>query len=418
MNEKHIIIIGGGIIGLTSAYYLNKKGFKVTILDNTEGSDNCSYGNAGFFSPSHFIPLASPGIISQGLKWMLRSDSPFYIKPRLDLDLINWGVKFYKSSTKSKAENAAPILYQLISSSRKLISELLSKENFNISLNEQGMVMYCKTQHALDEEIEVAEMARSFGQQVEVADRDKVKSINPDLDLEVVGGVYFKDDASITPHLFMQQLKTILTERGVNICFNVNIDRIETNHSGKIIKITAGREYFTADEYILAAGAWTGKLLKPLGINLSMQGGKGYSFILPNPKVMPRTCAILTEARVAVTPMQHGLRFAGTMEINGMDLNINKKRVEGIVNSIQNYFPQFGPEDFENIQPWVGLRPCSPDGMPYIGRSSKISNLLVASGHAMLGVSLAPITGVIMSQLISGETPDIDLGLLAVERFN
>jgi D-amino-acid dehydrogenase len=159
-------------------------------------------------------------------------------------------------------------------------------------------------------------------------------------------------------------------------------------------------------------------MMKQLDVKLPMQGGKGYSFVLSSPKVMPKTCSILTEARVAVTPMKHGLRFAGTMEVNGLDLSINPKRVQGIVDSVSQYFPQFTKEDFKDIEPWAGLRPCSPDGMPYIGRPKKYNNLLVATGHAMLGISLGPVTGNIIAQLAVGETPKTDLTLMDVDRYN
>lgn len=417
-KDKHILIIGAGIIGLSSAYYLNKKGFQVTILDDTDGTDNCSYGNAGFFSPSHFIPLASPGIISQGLKWMLRSDSPFYIKPRLNRDLISWGVKFYKSANQEQVNRAAPVLHSLITKSRKLIEDILDDEKFDVGFNDQGMVMYCKTQHALDEESEVAEFATKLGQRVEIVNATEAKNINPGLDIDVVGAVYFKEDASITPHAFIGDLKNRLEENDVKILYNQRVERLVVNKNQKVEKIiTSGNEY-VADDYIVAAGSWTGKILKSIDVRVPMQGGKGYSFVLPNPKVMPRTCAILTEARVAVTPMQHGLRFAGTMEINGLDLNINPKRVQGIVEAIGKYFPQFTQDDFKDIDPWAGLRPCSPDGVPYIGRTKKYNNLLVATGHAMLGVTLGPITGQLMSQLVAGEPTEMDLSLMDVDRFN
>lgn len=418
MEDKHVIIVGAGVIGLCSAYYLNKKGFRVTILDNTDGTDNCSYGNAGFFSPSHLIPLASPGIINQGLRWMMRSDSPFYIKPKLDRDFMSWGLKFHRAATKSKVDTAAPILNELLMNSRQLIEEMLAVESIDAGLSNKGLMIYCKTQHALDEEVKVGELAQKYGQDIEVLSSDQAKEINPGLELDVKGAVLFKNDASITPHIFMTKLKELLLENGVAINHNVQVNKLVIGKSGSVERIVANNEEHVADEYVIATGAWSRDLMKQVDIKLPMQAGKGYSFMLESPKVSLNTCAILNEARVAVTPMKHGLRFAGTMEINGMDLSINKKRVQGMINAISEFFPQLSKEDFENIEPWAGLRPCSPDGLPYMGRTKKYNNLLVASGHAMLGVSLAPVTGKLISQLVANEKTETDLTLLDVERYN
>jgi len=418
MENKHVIIVGAGVIGLCSAYYINKRGVRVTILDNTDGTDNCSYGNAGFFSPSHIVPLASPGIISQGLRWMMRSDSPFYIKPRLDRDLISWGLKFRKAANKAQVEKAAPVLHELLMNSRQLITEILADEGIDAGLNEKGLLMHCKTQHALDEEIEMANLASRYGQETEVLTAKQASSLNPGLDLDVIGAVLFKNDASVTPHLLIDGLKKVLLKNGVSIEYDKHVEKFVTDKSGSIAKIIVNGEERHADEYVLAVGAWSRDMMKQLNVRLPMQAGKGYSFVLPSPKVMPDTCSILTEARVAVTPMKHGLRFAGTMEVNGLDLSINPKRVQGIVDSVSKYFPQFSKDDFKDIEPWAGLRPCSPDGLPYIGRTKKFSNLLVATGHAMLGVSLGPVTGKLISQMVTDEPVEMDMTLLDVDRYN
>ena len=418
MENKHVIIVGAGIIGLCAAYYLNKKGCRVTVLDNTDGTDNCSFGNAGFFSPSHIVPLASPGIIHQGLRWMMRSDSPFYIKPKLDLDLLYWGMKFYKAANKKTVAEAVPVLHKLLMKSRQLIEEILNEGSMDTGLNDRGLMIYCKTQHALDEEIAVAELAQKYGQQIEVLNVDQAKEINPDLQIDIQGAVLFKNDACFTPHIFMLRLKELLIENGVEINHNVQVDKLISKKSNIIEKIVADGKELVADEYLLAAGVWTKNILKQVNLRLPMQPGKGYSFVLPSPKVTLVTSAILHEARVAVTPMKHGLRFSGTMEIDKMDLSINYKRVDGIVNAITKFFPQFTKEDFKDIPTWAGLRPCSPDGLPYIGRTKKYNNLLVATGHAMLGVSLAPVTGKLIAQLVAKEQPQMDLTLLDVDRYN
>lgn len=412
-----IAIVGCGVIGLCSAYYLNKQGFEVTIIDEGDGSDNCSYGNAGYFSPSHMIPLASPGIISQGLKWMTNPESPFYIKPGLNADLALWGWHFYRAANKNRVDQAVPILSQMLTESRSLIEEILADTKINAKFDNKGLLMYCKTQHVLDEEAALAQLARKHGQDVDVLTSTEAEKLNPGFEIDTIGAVHFKNDAWFTPGVFMDQLKVYLARKGVSFIFNNKVTNVENGH-GHIKALITAKGKITADQFVIATGSWTAKFLHQLGVKILLQGGKGYSFVVPNPPVMPKTASILTEARVAVTPMQHGLRFAGTMEVNGLDLSINPRRVLGIQKSIPEYFPQFNQQSFQGLKPWAGLRPCSPDGMPYIGKTKKYDNLIVATGHAMLGISLGPITGLMVSDIAQENTPHLDDTLLQVERYS
>ncbi|MEO9965663.1 MAG: FAD-dependent oxidoreductase [Reichenbachiella sp.] len=412
-----IAIVGSGMIGLCSAYYLNKRGFEVTILDEGDGSDNCSYGNAGYFSPSHLVPLASPGIISQGLKWMTNPESPFYIKPSLNRDLARWGWQFYRASTKSRVKRAVPVLSQMLTESRTLIEEILADTKIKAGFDNKGLLMYCKSQNVLDEEAELANLAKKYGQEVDVLSSAEAEKLNPGFEINTVGAVHFKDDAWFTPHLFMEELKKYLSKQGVTFSYHTRVTNMESGE-GHVKALVTDKGKVEADQFIIAAGSWTAKFLNQQGIKILLQGGKGYSFVVADPPVMPKTASILTEARVAVTPMQHGLRFAGTMEINRLDLSINPRRVKGIQNSIPDYFPQFSEKSFVGLKPWAGLRPCTPDGLPYIGKTRKFDNLIVATGHAMLGISLGPVTGLMVNDLAQENTPHIDDTLLQVERYS
>ena len=407
------------MIGVCSAYYLQKAGHDITIVDAGDGLDNCSFGNAGFFSPSHMIPLASPGIISQGLKWMTNPESPFYIKPSLNADLIKWCWHFYRASNKKTVERAIPLLNQMLTDSRHLIEEILADTKIDPGFGEKGMLMYCKSQHVLNEEAEMAEIARKCGQDVDVLSNAQAEKINPGFKIDTAGAVHFKNDAWLTPKSFMEGMQDYLQAKGVLFQFDTKVTNIATSE-GRINSIVTEKGEMKADQFLIATGSWSAKLLKKIGVNILLQGGKGYSFIVPNPPTMPQTASILTEARVAVTPMQNGLRFAGTMEINDLDLSISKKRVQGIQKSIKQYFPDFGPEQFEGLDIWSGLRPCSPDGLPYIGKPDKYDNLIVATGHAMLGISLGPITGQIVANIANDEAHlnSIDDTLLKVDRYS
>lgn len=412
-----IAIVGSGMIGLCSAYYLCKQGYEVTVIDEGDGSNNCSFGNAGFFSPSHMVPLASPGIISQGLKWMTNPESPFYIKPSLDVNLAKWGWHFYRAATKSRVDAAVPILNQMLMESRVLIEEILNETKIDAGFDNKGLLMYCKSQKVLDEEAEMAELGRACGQAVDVLSSAQAEKLNPGFEINTVGAVHFKDDAWFTPNTFMTGFQKYLETKGVKFQFNTKVTGVVKKH-GHIAALLTATDKIEADQFVIATGSWTAKFLQQIGVKILLQGGKGYSFEVPNPPIMPKTASILTEARVAVTPMQHGLRFAGTMEVNGLDLSIKPRRVLGIQKSIPEYFPQFDQSSFEGLKPWAGLRPCSPDGMPYIGKTKKYDNLIVATGHAMLGISLGPITGQLVCEIAQENTPHIYDTLLAVDRYS
>jgi D-amino-acid dehydrogenase len=202
----------------------------------------------------------------------------------------------------------------------------------------------------------------------------------------------------------------------VKLIFDTEVVGFE-RRSNQISTVKTARQDYEADEIVIAGGSWSPLVARDLGLNIPLQAGKGYSLTLPNPKVLPQLCSICTEARLAVTPMGQSLRFGGTMEIGGLHERINPRRVRGIIRGATTFFPEFTDADFADVKPWCGLRPCSPDGLPYIGRTGKYQNLLIATGHAMMGLSLAPITGRLIEQLIHQEQPAIDLRLLSPDRF-
>jgi D-amino-acid dehydrogenase len=238
----------------------------------------------------------------------------------------------------------------------------------------------------------------------------------PDVEIDVVGGVLFPRDCHLSPNRLMAALQRRCETAGVQFHWNTEVIAWRSeNKKLAAVQTTAGE--MPADEFVLAAGVWSDALARGLNLALPMQAGKGYSVTLESPRQLPNLCAILTEARVAVTPMGGALRFGGTMEIAGIDESINVRRVRGIINSAQRYFPAFRPEDFEGIKPWCGLRPCSPDGMPYLGRTSRYRNAVVATGHAMMGLSLGAISGKIVADVVDDEAPEFELALVSPDRF-
>jgi D-amino-acid dehydrogenase len=414
---KKVVILGGGIIGLCSAYHCVKAGHEVIILERGAADhDCCCRGNAGMICPSHFIPLAAPGMVASGLRMMGDRRSPFYIKPRLDWDLADWGMKFVEASTPEHVARSATVLRDLHLASRAEFLKLAKEKDFSFGLKQNGLLMLCQTAEALHHEATIAEQARALGIPAEVLTAAETAKLDPSVDLNIIGSVYFPQDCHLEPGRLLAAFTRFLSNAGVKFKWHHELTGWSA-HEGHVNCAETNHENFEADEFVVAGGAHSPTTVKKLGVHLPMQAGKGYSVTLPGPPQLPKICSILTEAKVAVTPMGKSLRFGGTMEIAGLDLSINRERVQGIIDSAHRYFPSFDGADFSDLQPWSGLRPCSPDGLPYIGRTSRAKNLIIATGHAMLGLSLGPVTGRLVAQIVSGNRPDIESPVLSPDRF-
>ena len=416
MPPRHTLIIGSGVIGLSTAHYCQQRGHAVTIIDRLPAQrDGCSFGNAGMIVPSHFIPLAAPGMVKLGLKWMWNPESPFYIKPRLSWDLITWGFRFWQAANKQHVARCAPLLRDLNFASRACY-ESLAADGHEFSLVQKGLAMLCKTDHALHEEAATAARANELGIPAEVLDARAMAALDPTVSMDINGAVYFPKDCHLSPARFMASLEASLIAGGATFIRDTEVSSFASEGS----RITAVQTYngdFSADEFVVAGGSWSPKLAAALGLRLPMQAGKGYSLTVTNPRELPQLCSIFTEARVAVTPMDGALRFGGTMEIAGLNENITPRRVNGIIKAAPKYFPAFRESDFDGILPWRGLRPCSPDGMPYMGRTSRWKNVTIATGHSMMGLSLGPGTGKLIAEVVDGAKPSIDLSLLSPDRY-
>jgi D-amino-acid dehydrogenase len=416
--NKQILIIGGGVIGLSAAYYCAQRGHRVTVIErNSEQLGNCSSGNAGMIVPSHFVPLAAPGMVALGLKWMWNPESPFYIKPRLNPELFAWGMRFWRAATPAHVRRSAPLLRDLSFASRACFEELAALPDGDFGLVKRGLVMICKTQHTLDDEARFAARANELGVPAQVLDAKGLAQLDPDVTMDAAGGVYFPRDCHLLPERFLARLKQHATRAGVTFEWNTRVTEFARQGSC-LTTVRTNKADFRADEIVLAGGAWSPLLGRELGLSIPIQAGKGYSLTLDKPRQLPQICAIFTEARMAITPLAGKLRFGGTMELAGLKETINPRRIQGIIKNVPKYYPAFSPSDFAGIQPWCGLRPCSPDGLPYLGRTRKYANLTVACGHAMMGLSLGPITGRLVAEILSGEKPSFDLQLLNPDRYH
>ncbi len=413
---SQVTIVGGGVIGLCCAYYLQKEGYEVTIIERGDITTGTSFGNAGYISPSHFVPLASPGIIAQGLRWMLSSSSPFYIKPRLDLDLIKWGYTFWKNATEQNVKESAPHLNNILQLSRELTTDMKNELGNSFRMEEIGCFMLYKTEKTEKHEIHLAEDAKKFGIETKMFSAAEVQAMEPEVEVSVRGGVLYPIDAHMHPGDFMKTLKEHLQKVGVKLQLNTTVTGFE-QESKKVTAVLTDKGKFNCTELVLATGSWLTVATEQLGINLLLQAGKGYSMTFENMEKNLTYPAILVDDRVAMTPMGKDLRMGGTMEISGLKSPTLVKRAEAIFNAAKKYYPGL-KVDFPGVNRiWHGYRPLSPDGLPYIGRHSKFENITIAGGHAMVGLSLAAATGKLVKQIVSNQTTEIDMNAFAIERF-
>jgi D-amino-acid dehydrogenase len=412
------VVIGGGIVGLSSAYYLQQSGWEVTIVDKDDFSNNCSYGNAGYVCPSHFVPLASPGIISQGLRWMLNPESPFYIKPRLDFGLVSWGLKFLKSATVENVERNATPLRDIALLSKQLYEEWLALPGFNFSYAQKGLLEYFQTEEKEMHAQHTVHEAHALGLEAKVLTAPEVQAMEPNVKLNIKGALYFGCDAHLHPNLVMQQMLTYLKSLGVQFVPNALVHGFEKKGT-RITKVKAGDVLLEADTVVIATGSWSREVAKQVGVNLPLVGGRGYSVNFSNSELKLNHPAVLMEGRVALTPFNATTtRLGGTMEITSLNAPPKMNRVLGIVKAAQRYFPEAKLPVPELKDVWYGYRPCSADGMPFIGHTNTFNNCIIATGHAMVGMSLGPATGKLVSEIANEQLPSVCITPYAVHRFD
>ncbi len=404
------VVLGAGAVGLCCARELRRAGFEVTVVDSGAPGAGCSFGNAGLVTPSHFVPLAAPGLVWQGLKWMFDSASPFYIRPRLDFGLLAWLGRFAWASRRSQCDAAMPVLRDLLAESRRMFDDLAPLE---FGFRGLGLLMLHATKEGREGCHHEAELAQRLGLQPRVVTGGELEALEPGGLVKAGEAVFYPDDAHLDPARFTAALAADATASGtVFVRSSASGFRVEDGRV-KALRVAGGD--LEGDVFILAAGSASPGLVKPMGLRLPLQPGKGFSFDVV-PSRMPRLPSILTEARVAVTPLGATLRLAGTMELSGMDLRIEPRRVAAIHSAPKAFLEFELPPVPES--PWAGLRPCSPDGLPYIGAFRRHPNLLAATGHAMLGIGLAPVTGKLVAAVASGTSPALPLEPFGPDRFN
>ncbi len=417
--KKKVVIIGAGTIGLHCAYFLRQEGHEVEILEATPENDRsaCSYGNCGVIVPSHFVPLASPAMLKTGIQALFDRRSPVFLPPFRNMKNISWFLKFIQASNARKANGVAPTLLQLNNASKKLYAEMTGMHKTNSELQEKGLLIAASTPKGFEEELELSKLAGQLGIPTETISPDAISALEPDVDLNIAGAVWYKTDGHIHPEKHLNWLKQWLKQQGVIFHYQSKVTQLDVS-KGKITAVKTEKAYHKADEVVVACGAHSAALARMVNLSLPVIAGKGYSIDFPKTTLQLRRPLILTEARVAITPFSDVVRLGSGMEFNGQIGQIRNNRVRAILKRTEEAIPSFSPAPFDELTIWEGLRPLSPDGVPYIGRTQKLRNLLFATGHAMMGMSLAPVSGQIICDLISERVPAFNLSALHPDRYD
>jgi D-amino-acid dehydrogenase len=408
------IVVGGGVVGAATAYFLAESGARVVLLERGEIASGASYGNAGWISPSHGTPLAAPGVIRQALRWLLDPESPFYVKPRLDLELARWLFGFVRAATASRALETTRLNRELTLASLALTEKLAASGEMEFGFSRRGLVVVCESAAGLDSAAHELEVLRGLGGEGRALTRAEVRELEPCVSEAIAGGVFFPADAHLEPARLVRALADRASACGARIATGHELLALERD-GRRIVRVVTTRGELAADEIVLAGGAWSPRIAAPLGLRLPVQSAKGYSVTLSRPPRFGATPLLLSEAKVAVTPMGDKLRFAGTLELAGLDLSVNLRRVRAVLRAADRFLPGLRSEPA--LETWRGLRPLTPDDRPIIGRPRALENLIVATGHGMSGISQGVMTGKLAAELASGMPPSLELSPFAPDRF-
>jgi D-amino-acid dehydrogenase len=411
-----VLVLGGGIVGLFCAYFLRQSGATVTVVERGAigGPGSCSYGNTGFVGTQGSAPLAEPGVLSQGLRWLLDPESPFYVKPRLDAGLLSWLWHFRRFCNERAAQEVFQVLLAMKKRSLNILTDLCASGSLAPSFTSPGIVVACKTPEGFEKACRSVPQAVALGVPLRILEPGELAALNPGVEFDICGALINDEGAALYVPGFLLEFARRLASMGVEFHPDTEVTGFETTGRRVAKVVTAGAD-FTPGEVVVAAGAWSPACARKLGVGLIMQPAKGYSITVKAPVNGPALPVLLSEGKVAVMPLGDRLRFGGTLELSGMDSAVSSRRVAGIRRTVSEYLPRL--ETTDTVETWSGFRPCTPDSLPLIGRAERYSNLSITCGHGYIGMGLAPASGELTAQILSGKQPDTDPEPFRINRF-
>lgn len=415
-DEPHVIVVGGGVIGISAAYELARAGAAVTVLERDRVGAGASSGNAGTIAVGH-PPLNRPGRIAQAIRQMTDSSSPLFVKPRVDPGLWRWLVGFARYCTDAHVQHCMHVMAPLGRHALSAFARLLEEERIECEYTPGGYLEVCSTEAGMEGVRHEAEIIEGHGYRPEVIDGDEVRRREPALGPDRIGAVHYPESATLIPSLFLARLTAAAERRGVRIRSGAEVAAV-THHRGRVTGVTLGSgETVGGDAVVLATGPYSRQLARPFGVRVPVQPGKGYHRdvdIGPNGAPPLRIACVLAEHSVFCTPMDSAIRFAGTMEFSGENDVMRPERLRQLTHAARAAFPDMGTA--RPRSEWCGLRPMSMDGLPIVGPVPGVEGLVLATGHGMLGLTLGPITGEIVASQVLGGSDSRAKGLLP-DRF-
>lgn len=414
-QRERVVIVGAGVVGLACAHFLQRGGCAVTVIDQGEVGQGCSHANCGFVCPSHVLPLAGPGALGKTLWTMLQKDSPLRVRPRFDPALWSWLFHFARCCERRKMLASGEAIAALLESSRQLYGELFATRQLDADWQEKGLLFVFRTPRAMEHFARTDRLLRQrFDMPAQRYDGEALTALEPALKPGLAGGWHYPRDAHLRPDRLLTSWQRTLSDRGVTFRETEALIGLG-NDRRRVRSVVTARGTLEADAVVLATGAWTPQLGRLLRCSVPIQPGKGYSVTMARPALCPAIPLIFEEDHVAVTPFADGYRLGSMMEFAGYDATLNPRRLDVLRRAARLYLRE--PEAEPVHEQWWGWRPMVPDGKPIIGRPPAFDNVLIAAGHGMLGLSMAPATGRLVAELLGGTAPHIDPAPYALTRF-
>jgi D-amino-acid dehydrogenase len=412
---RRVVIVGAGIVGLSAAWFLLKRGVRVTILDREEMGQSASCGNAGLLSIGHY-PLTRPGVSWRGLRWMFDATSPLYIKPRPDWSLLSWLWNFHWHCNQRHLDRCMAVLCDMGFKTLAIYEEMIREESIDCDYARDGWLDVVMNPENMDAAEAEAKHLVKYGYSYRRLTGEEVRTRDPILREEIAGAIHYTDSAHAHPADFLVGLARACVTRGATLRTDTEVVGFERSLSGSIggVRLRGG-DILDADAVVLAAGVWTDGLSKSLGVRIPLMGARGYHLQLKGMPALPSTGMVLHETFVAATPMRQELRLAGTLEIDRLDQPWRQERLGMLLKGAERYL--HGVDSAKRTMEWAGYRPCTSDGMPVLGFTKQAPGVMFAGGHAMLGMTLGPITGKAAVEMLFGEKPCFDTTMFAADRF-
>ena len=415
MDLKHdVLVIGGGIIGTSLARELQESGRKVLLIDRGDIGAGCSYGNAGWVTPCFAMPLPQPGMLFKSIGWLLDNTSPLHIQPQFNPVLFRWLWHFMLSMNDKKMRQSVAVLAEISKYSLNFYQELSKRSNSSMAFEKRGLLLVSAGQAGLDHAKLEMELIHERGIPGHLLSKEELLAKEPALKSIVKGGVFFPEEAQVEPYSTTLAMAEEFEKLGGKVLPNAEVYDFEVSQ-GKIQKVFTTRGVFSADLIVLATGSWSKDLAKRLSLRIPILGGKGYSMIVDEGSSKPQHPSMIFKKKIAVTPRANSIRLAGTLELVDQDMSISPTRLNAIYKGAQEYLNL--PENSGPREIWRGLRPCTPDGVPVIGPSRKISNLFYCTGHQLLGLQSAPGSARLIADLVLKRNPIVDPYPFRAERF-